>query len=68
MLLGPLLAILHGLGAVTAVHAVLHARTSQAAFAWAVGLVAFPYFALPLYWVFGRSKFHGYVLASCTRK
>jgi len=53
----------HVLGAVTAVHGILYARTSQAAVAWAIALVSFPYLALPFYWVFGRSKFHGYVHA-----
>ncbi|MHC4409175.1 MAG: cardiolipin synthase [Planctomycetota bacterium] len=54
---------LHVAGVITAVHSVLYARTSQAAVAWAVALVAFPYLTLPLYWVFGRSKFEGYVHA-----
>ncbi|MHC4939683.1 MAG: cardiolipin synthase [Planctomycetota bacterium] len=53
----------HVAGMLTAVHSVLHARTSQAAVAWAIALVSFPYLALPFYWVFGRSKFEGYVFA-----
>ena len=47
----------------TAIHAVMYARTSQAAVAWVIALLAFPYVALPGYWVFGRSKFLGYVRA-----
>ena len=31
--------------------------------AWTISLLTFPYLALPLYWVFGRGKFHGYVAA-----
>jgi len=57
------LTIAHALGILTALHAVMHARTSQGSFAWAIGLVGFPVLAVPLYWVFGRSKFHGYALA-----
>jgi len=28
--------------------------------AWAVSLNAFPYLAVPAYWILGRSKFEGY--------
>ena len=54
---------LHALGMATAVHAVLKTRTSQGAIAWAFGLVTLPYVSLPLYWVFGRDRFMGYVNA-----
>ncbi|MFW5838033.1 MAG: cardiolipin synthase, partial [Desulfovibrionaceae bacterium] len=50
-------------GVATAFAAVNDTRTSQGAVAWAVSLVALPIVALPLYWVFGRGKFHGYVEA-----
>jgi len=63
LLLSALVSMLHLLGVLTAVHSVMHARTSQAAVAWAIALLAFPYVALPGYWVFGRSKFLGYVTA-----
>jgi cardiolipin synthase A/B len=49
------------LGIVTAVHAVMNARTSQGATAWAIALVALPFVTLGLYAVFGRNKFQGYV-------
>ena len=49
------------LGILTAVHAVMNARTSQGAIAWAISLVTFPWLALVLYAIFGRSKFNGYV-------
>ena len=42
-------------------------RTSQGAIAWAVSLNTFPYLAVPAYWVFGRSKFQGYVVARRTK-
>ena len=50
------------LGILAAVHAVMNARTSQGAIAWAISLVTFPWLALVLYAIFGRNKFNGYVL------
>ena len=49
------------LGLITAVHAIMTVRTSQGAIAWFFPLVLFPYLALPLYWIFGRNKFQGYL-------
>jgi cardiolipin synthase len=43
--------------------AIQRSRTPQGATAWSIALVSFPFLALPLFWVFGRSKFHGYVEA-----
>jgi cardiolipin synthase len=54
------LAVVHGLGLLNAVHAALKVRTPQAALGWTLALVTFPYFAIPLYWIFGRAKFIGY--------
>ncbi len=54
------LLIVHALGVLNAVHAALKVRAPQAALGWALGLVTFPYFAIPLYWTFGRTKFIGY--------
>ncbi len=48
------------LGVLTAIHAIMGARTSQGAIAWALSLVMFPIISLPLYWVLGRNKFRGY--------
>lgn len=45
------------IGFAMAGRAVMTARTSQGAIAWAISLVAFPLLALPLYLVFGRRKF-----------
>jgi len=53
----------HVIGLLSSVHAVMSVRTSQGAIAWAVALNTFPYAAVPAYWVFGRSRFHGYVTA-----
>lgn len=45
-----------------AIHAVMHARTSQGAIAWGISLITFPWLTLPLYAIFGRGKFSGYML------
>lgn len=62
-MVGWLIALTQLLGLVTAVRAVMEARTPQGAVAWAVALISFPYVALPLFWVFGKSRFQGYVIA-----
>src|SRR5216683_6913639 len=54
---------IHLLGAMTAIHAVMKTRTSQGAIAWALALIILPYVTLPLYWVFGRDRFLGYIEA-----
>ncbi len=41
----------------------MSARTPQGSIAWAVSLITLPYVSVPAYWVFGRNKFRGYVLA-----
>ncbi len=50
------------LGILAAVNAVMNARTSQGAIAWAISLITFPWLALILYAILGRNKFKGYVL------
>jgi cardiolipin synthase len=55
------------LGILTAVHAVMNARTSQGAVAWGISLLTFPWIALVLYAIFGRNKFKGYVLLRNSR-
>ena len=57
------LILVHLLGIASAVHAIMHTRTEQGAIAWSISLVAFPYVAVPAYWVLGRSRFEGYVTA-----
>lgn len=47
-------------GILSAIHAVMDARTSQGAVAWAVSLVTMPIVAVPAYWIFGRTRFEGY--------
>lgn len=53
---------LHILGMLSAIGAIMTARTPQGSAAWAVSLIAFPYITLPLYWVFGRGRFVGYAV------
>ena len=53
--------VLEVLGVLSAMHAVVHSRTSQGSIAWVLSLLTFPFFALPLYWIFGRRRFEGYV-------
>lgn len=50
-------------GVLSAVNAAMTARTSTGAVAWVVVLVTLPFLAVPAYWVFGRSKFEGFVEA-----
>lgn len=60
-IVGTTLSFIHLLGILTSVHAVMNGRTPQGAIAWALTLIFIPYFSLPIYWVFGRSKFQGYI-------
>ena len=60
---GYMIALLHTLGSIAAVHAVLTVRTAQGSIAWALSLVFIPYLTLIPYLVFGRSTFDGYINA-----
>jgi cardiolipin synthase len=62
-LIGVVAFLSHVAGVLTAGHAVMTARTSQGAIAWALCLIMLPYITLPAYLVFGRGKFLGYVKA-----
>ena len=53
--------VLQVIGILTSIRAVMTARTSQGAIAWALFLITWPIFSVPLYWIFGRNKFEGYV-------
>jgi cardiolipin synthase A/B len=61
--LGLLVGAVYVSAAVMAVDAVMRNRTVQGAIAWAVSLMTIPFLALPLYLIFGRTKFNGYVAA-----
>lgn len=58
---GWLYVLLEMTGIYYAFHAILNTRTSQAAIAWAISLIIIPLLILPLYWIFGSSRFHGYM-------
>lgn len=58
-----LLIAFHLLGLASAMHAAVTNRTAQGAVAWGVSLTTLPVLTVPLYWVFGRRKFEGYVEA-----
>lgn len=62
LLLGFLL-FSHALGFVSSLHALMDTRTPQGTVAWIVALNTIPYVSVPVYWVFGRTKFQGYVIS-----
>jgi cardiolipin synthase A/B len=51
------------LGVANAAHAVMNVRSSRGAIAWGLSLITFPWLAIPLYWILGRSRFQGYTEA-----
>lgn len=51
------------LGIYFAIQAILIARTPQAAIGWGIALVVFPYLAVPMFLIFGESRFSGYTLS-----
>lgn len=55
------LALLYVLAILSAIEAILGSRTSQGAIAWTISLLTFPLLSLPLYLVFGRNRFDGYL-------
>jgi cardiolipin synthase A/B len=61
-LYGVIYGLLELVGILSALHAIMKARTSQGAIAWVFALVLFP-FSLPFYWIFGRNRFSGYLVA-----
>lgn len=62
--------ILEACGIFLALRAVLIARTPQSAIAWAAVLIILPIFGIPLFLVFGESRFAGYTLAGkgCSKR
>ena len=55
--------VVHVLGVLSAVNALLSCRSSQSAIAWALSCVTFPYLAVPAYWLLGRNRLQGYVVS-----
>ncbi|OYT96871.1 MAG: cardiolipin synthase [Pseudomonas sp. PGPPP3] len=62
-LLGAALSVLHLLGLLAALHALLTVRTAQGSVAWVVSLLLLPELTLLPYLIFGRSRFAGYIAA-----
>lgn len=57
----PIAVLFYVLGIVCAIFSLWRSRTQQGATAWVVGLIAFPFVAVPLFLIFGHNKFYGYV-------
>lgn len=55
--------VIEAIGILLAVHAIMHSRTPQSAFAWGIALVMLPIFGILGYLVFGQNRFWGYTLA-----
>jgi cardiolipin synthase len=62
-LVGAILVIAEVIGLMLAVHAVMQPRSSQGAIAWFIALITMPLITVPLYAVFGRTRFFGYTEA-----
>lgn len=62
-LFGLILLLAEILALSSVIHAVMKARSAPAAIAWSMALVLQPFLTLPLYWIFGRRRFQGYVNA-----
>jgi cardiolipin synthase len=55
------------LGILSAFHALMSVRSAQGTIGWIISLLLLPVVAVPLYLVFGRPKYRGYVLARQNR-
>jgi len=60
---GIVLGLAHLLGLILSIDSLFRTQTSQAAIAWAISLNTIPYVAVPIYLVFGKRKFQGYIKA-----
>jgi len=59
--LAVIVALFYLLAIGSAVEAILKARTAQGSIAWVVSLLTLPYLSVPLYLIFGRNRFEGYI-------
>lgn len=55
------LLVLYATAVFCATEAILKSRTAQGSIAWVISLITFPFLTVPAYFVFGRSKFAGYL-------
>ena len=60
--------MIHAAGIYFALQAVMISRTPQASIGWGFALVICPYIAIPLFLIFGESRFSGYTLAGQDRQ
>ncbi|MEM7603624.1 MAG: phospholipase D-like domain-containing protein, partial [Verrucomicrobiota bacterium] len=49
------------LAVATIVNVVMKARSAAGAWGWSMAMLAFPFVAVPRYWILGRQQFHGYM-------
>ena len=57
------MAAIHLVGVASGLRALFTARSPQGSIAWIMAMITFPYLTVPLYWVLGRNRFHGYLKA-----
>lgn len=62
-IVGAVLLVAEIIGILLAVHAVMQPRSSQGAIAWFIALITLPVVTIPIYTVFGRTRFLGYTEA-----
>ena len=62
-LVAAVFAVIEIIGLLFAVDAVMRPRSSQAAIAWSIALITLPVVTIPLYVIFGRTRFRGYAEA-----
>ncbi len=62
-IIGTVLVVAEILGIWLALHVVMQPRSSQGTIAWFIALIALPVITVPLYAVFGRTRFLGYTEA-----
>ncbi len=60
--------MIHAAGIYLALQAIMISRTPQASIGWGFALVVCPYIAIPLFLIFGESRFSGYTLAGQDRQ
>ena len=61
--IGVILVIAEVSGLLLVVDAVMGQRSSQGTIAWLIALISIPIITIPLYLIFGRTRFHGYTEA-----
>ncbi len=60
---GVVLVIAEFAGVLLAFDVVMRPRSSQGTIAWFIALISIPLITIPLYLLFGRTRFHGYAEA-----